>query len=132
MSNWLDSKVFTLLEGGLDGLSLRNKVIADNIANVDTPNFKRTDVNFGKILQAALDKGNGIQMARTHSAHLPGAPSSNGSFLVKDNATTLRNDGNNVDIDLEMTRLAQNSLHYNALSSAYNSHINMLRQVIQK
>jgi flagellar basal-body rod protein FlgB len=36
MAGWLDTKIFTLLEGGLDGLSLRNKVLADNIANVDT------------------------------------------------------------------------------------------------
>ncbi|KUO65633.1 MAG: flagellar biosynthesis protein FlgB [Gracilibacter sp. BRH_c7a] len=131
MTNWLDSKIFTLLEGGLDGLSLRNKVMADNIANVDTPNFKRADVNFEKVLQAALkDKDADIQLQRTSSVHFPGT-TINGNFVVKDNSTSFRNDGNNVDIDLEMTKLAQNSLHYNALSAAYTSHINMLRQVIQ-
>ena len=134
MKNWLDTKSFTLLEGGLDALSLRNKVIADNIANVDTPNFKRSDVNFEKVLQAALgnnDVGN-IQLRRTSSAHFPATASYNGNFITKDNSTTLRNDGNNVDIDLEMTKLARNNIHYNALSAAYTSHLNMLRQVIQK
>lgn len=132
MTNWLDSKIFTLLEGGLDGLSLRNKVIADNIANVDTPNFKRSDVNFEKVLQAALkDKEpNNIQLRRTRAAHIP-ATTINGNFVVQDNSSSFRNDGNNVDIDIEMTKMAQNSIHYNALSAAYTSQINMLRQVIQ-
>lgn len=132
MTNWLDSRIFTLLEGGLDGLSLRNKVMADNIANVDTPNFKRSDVNFEKVLQAALkhnDPSN-IQLRRTTAAHIP-ATTVNGNFVVHDNSTSFRNDGNNVDIDLEMAKLAQNSLHYNALSTAFTSQINMLRQVIQ-
>ena len=134
MKNWLDSKSLTLLESGLNGLSLRNKVIADNIANVDTPNFKRSNVNFESVLQAALgDKSPGnIELRRTTAAHFPALSPSNGNFIVKDNSTTFRNDGNNVDIDLEMTRLAQNSIHYNALSAAYTSHLNMLRQVIQK
>lgn len=133
MTSWLDSKIFTMLEGGLDGLSLRNKVIADNIANVDTPNFKRSDVNFEKVLQAALkdkDSGN-IQLRRTTAAHLP-ATTMNANFVVRDNSTSFRNDGNNVDIDMEMTKLAQNSIHYNALSTAFTSQINMIRQVIQR
>lgn len=132
MTNWLDSRIFTLLEGGLDGLSLRNKVMADNIANVDTPNFKRSDVNFEKVLQAALkdnDPSN-IQLRRTAAAHIP-ATTVNGNFVVQDNSTSFRNDGNNVDIDMEMTKLAQNSIQYNALSTAFTSQINMLRQVIQ-
>ena len=56
MSSWLDTKVLNILEGGLDGLSLRNKVLADNIANVDTPNFKKSDVNFEAVLQTAIGK----------------------------------------------------------------------------
>jgi len=133
MGNWLDSSVLKLLEGGLDGLSLRNKVIADNIANVDTPGFKRSDVNFNEVLQAALGKEGlaGIELRRTSPGHLPGIGTFSGNFVIKDTSTTFRNDGNNVDIDMEMARLAQNTLHYNALSTALTSHLMMLRQVIQ-
>ena len=134
MTNWLDSKMFTLLEGGLDGLSLRNRVIADNIANVDTPNFKRSDVNFDKVLQAALEQKDPdtIQLRRTNASHIPASGVFNGSFVVQDNSTTFRNDGNNVDIDIEMSKLAENTLHYNALSRALTSQISLLRQVIQE
>jgi flagellar basal-body rod protein FlgB len=133
MASWADSKIFTLLEGGLDGLSLRNKVLADNIANVDTPNFKRSDVKFDEVLQNALNPKNAghIELQRTSPGHLPGTGMPGGSFLIKDKSTTFRNDGNNVDIDLEMARLAQNTLEYNALSRSLTSHLTMLRQVIQ-
>jgi flagellar basal-body rod protein FlgB len=133
MAGWTDSKIFTLLEGGLDGLSLRNKVLADNIANVDTPNFKRSDINFEEVLQQALkvkDAGH-IELQRTSPRHLPGIGISGDSLIIKDKRTTFRNDGNNVDIDMEMARLAQNTLEYNALSRSFTSHLAMLRQVIQ-
>lgn len=133
MAGWLDSKVFTMLEGGLDASSLRQKALADNIANVDTPGFKRSDVDFDSVLQAALknkDTGD-ITLKRTSSRHFPGTGMVSGNFVIQDNSTTFRNDGNNVDIDLEMTRLAENTLQYNALSSALTSQLGMLRQVIQ-
>lgn len=133
MAGWLDSKVFTMLEGGLDASSLRQKALADNIANVDTPGFKRSDVDFDSVLQAALknkDAGD-ITLKRTSSRHFPGTGMVSGNFVIQDNSTTFRNDGNNVDIDLEMTRLAENTLQYNALSSALTSQLGMLRQVIQ-
>lgn len=133
MAGWLDTKIFTLLEGGLDGLSLRNRVLADNIANADTPGFKRSDVNFGNVLQAALgnqDPGQ-LELKRTSPRHLPGTGSLNGNFVILDQTTTIRNDGNNVDIDQEMTNLAENTLQYNALARSLTSHLAMLRQVIQ-
>ncbi|NLP43300.1 MAG: flagellar basal body rod protein FlgB [Peptococcaceae bacterium] len=131
MAGWMDSKIFSLLEGGLRGLDLRHKVLADNIANIDTPNFKRSDVNFEQILRSAMTgETGGLELKRTSDRHLPGLVLSN-QFVQIDNTTTMRNDGNNVDIDLEMTRLAQNTLHYNALAGAYTSHLNMYKQVIQ-
>ncbi|RNC29538.1 MAG: Flagellar basal body rod protein FlgB [Candidatus Dichloromethanomonas elyunquensis] len=133
MAGWLDSKILTLLEGGLDGLSLRNKVLADNIANVDTPNFKRSDVNFENVLQAALggeDPGQ-LELKRTSPLHLSGFAVSGADFVIQDQSTSYRNDGNNVDIDAEMTKLAENTIEYNALTRSLSSHLALLRQVIQ-
>lgn len=133
MAGWLDSKIFALLEGGLDGTSLRQRVLADNIANVDTPNFKRSDVDFENVLQTALklqDVGH-IELKRTSSKHLPGTAAFAGNFVIQDQSTTFRNDGNNVDIEQEMARLAQNTLEYNALTTSLTSHLQMLRQVVQ-
>jgi len=131
MAGWLDSKIFTLLEGGLQALDLRHKVLADNIANVDTPNFKRSDVNFEQVLRSALtgESGN-LELKRTSERHLSGIALTN-QFVYADNSTSMRNDGNNVDIDLEMTRLVENTLHYNALARAYTAHLSMYKQVIQ-
>jgi len=133
MASWVDSKIFTLLEGGLDGLSLRNRVLADNIANADTPNFKRSDVSFDNVLQAALQKKDAgqITLKRTSSLHMSATGMTRDNFVIQDQNTTFRNDGNNVDIDIEMTKLAENTLHYNALSRSLSSHLSMLKQVIQ-
>ncbi|NLI92199.1 MAG: flagellar basal body rod protein FlgB [Peptococcaceae bacterium] len=133
MAGWINSKLFTLMEGGLDGLSLRNKVLANNIANVDTPNFKRSDVNFENVLQSALGKGDAgyLELKRTSPSHLSGIATSAGSFVIQDQSTSYRNDGNNVDIDSEMTKLAENTLQYNAIARSLSSHLAMLKQAIQ-
>lgn len=133
MASWLDSKIINLLEAGLNGLSLRNKVLADNIANVDTPNFKRSDVKFENVLQDALKTPNpgNIELKRTSPLHIAGIRGFSDSFIYTDHSTAFRNDGNNVDIDLEMARLAENTLQYNALATSLTSHLNMYRQVIQ-
>lgn len=133
MAGWLDTKIFNIMEGGLDGTSLRNRVLADNIANEDTPRFKRSDVNFENVLQAALktkDAGQ-IDLKRTSSRHLPGIGMPGGDFVIQDLSTTIRNDGNNVDIDREMVYLAENTLQYNAIARSLTSHLGMLRQAIQ-
>jgi len=134
MAGWLDSQIFTLLERGLDGLGVRQKVLADNIANNDTPNFKRSDVNFEKFLQAALEahQAAGQNGTANISDGLKLAPLSAFDFIEKDQSTTFRNDGNNVDIDTEMVRLAENTLHYNSLVSMLTSQLLLLRQVIQE
>ncbi|HHV64782.1 MAG TPA: flagellar basal body rod protein FlgB [Peptococcaceae bacterium] len=133
MASWLDSKVLNLLESGLNGLSLRHKVLADNIANVDTPNFKRSDVDFQQVLQAILKDGEtkSIELKRTLPGHLSGVGTWSNDLVIQDYSTSFRNDGNNVDIDQEMSRLAQNTLQYNALATSLTAHLNMLRQVIQ-
>ena len=132
MADWMDSKMLNLLETGLDSLSLRNRVLSNNIANVDTPNFKRSDVNFERALQSAMGEKSGtMPLRQTSPKHIQTIQLQN-NYVIQDNSTTYRNDGNNVDIDLEMTRLAENTLQYNALASALTSHLNLLRQVVRE
>lgn len=54
MAGWLDGPMLTALEKGLDASSLRQKVLSDNVANVDTPNFKRSDVDFQTVLGSVI------------------------------------------------------------------------------
>lgn len=132
MSGWLDGPVFSVLEKGLDASSLRQKVLTDNVANVDTPEFKRSDVNFQAILGTALEETAGsLLLRRTVPQHLAG-PTGEGQAVVEDNATTLRNDGNNVDIDREMTNVAENGLYYNSVTRTLTSQLGYLRMVIQE
>ena len=128
----LNTNSMQVLEKALDGTSLRNGVISNNIANVDTPNFKRSEVNFEDELQKAID-GTGIQGIRTDPRHFEIGGSNVNNITVKtsvDESTSSRVDGNNVDIDNEMTGLAKNSLMYNALAQQMSSEFSRLRYAI--
>jgi flagellar basal-body rod protein FlgB len=99
----------------LDAAMLRSKVIANNIANVNTPGYHRTEVSFEKELREALDRGN-LQGAQTDERHLQLGRKDLGS--VKPQAyrpvdPTLPSGVNNVDVDTEMAKLAETQIMYN-------------------
>lgn len=132
MSGWLDGSALTVLQKGLEASSLRQQVLANNIANIDTPNFKRSDVNFQDVLGAALGKQSGTLLLKSTSPqHLFGIAEGGGSGIVVDQSTSMRNDGNNVDIDSEMTNVAENGLYYNSLTNAISQQLGLLRMVIK-
>jgi len=116
---------------GLDAGALRQRVIANNIANINTPNFKKSTVAFESLLKKALGHGH-IPMNTTHPRHFGGTP-----LLAElqpevnlNNTTSMRTDGNNVDIDEEMTNLAANTIQYQALSRGLSEQYSLLRLVI--
>jgi flagellar basal-body rod protein FlgB len=125
-----------ILEKSLDGLSLRSQSISNNIANVDTPNFKATEVNFEQQLAAALGRpaGDDLPLALTHGAHIPlnARPSLDAvkPESVQLTSTTMRNDGNNVDVDREMARLAETQLSYQASTQLLNQKLRLFREAI--
>lgn len=135
IGNLLFTKTMGLMEKGLDTASLRNTVISDNLANVDTPGFKKSDVVFEDELRKALAKTGQIQGMMTNPKHIPfGQPSiSNISpKVVLRNDTTMRNDGNNVDIDIEMAAMAKNTITYSALAQLLNGEFSKLRSAISE
>lgn len=132
MAGWLDGPVLNVLQKGLDASSRRQQVLSNNIANIDTPQFKRSDVDFQAILGVALgEKGRDLTMKLTSLKHLPGLADGGGSGVVTDQSTSFRNDGNNVDVDLEMTNVAENGLYYNSLTRTISSQLGLLRMVIK-
>ncbi|HBW36410.1 flagellar basal body rod protein FlgB [Desulfosporosinus sp. BICA1-9] len=132
MSGWLDNPILTVLEKGLNASSLRQKVLADNVANVDTPGFKRSDVDFQQALNAALGtRGSTLSLKTSVPRHIGIGTAENQSLVQTDHSTSLRNDSNNVDIDREMTNVAENGLYYNALTRTISSQLGMLRMVIK-
>ncbi|AGA70257.1 flagellar basal-body rod protein FlgB [Desulfitobacterium dichloroeliminans LMG P-21439] len=130
MSDWLNTPMFNVLEKSMDAASLRQKVLADNIANVDTPDFKRSDVDFDTLLGQAIGKVDGeLPLKVTAERHLQ-KTELNTSGVVNDESTTYRNDGNNVDIDREMVNVAENGIYYNSVTRAISAQLSNLRTVI--
>ena len=124
-----------LLENSLSAASLRQRVMANNIANANTPGFKKSDVIFEDLLSQALNGGPGLQQVRTHERHLSKDAASAAAVepqIVSSNATAVRNDGNNVDVEAEMANIAQNNLYYNALAQQVSGKLSALKTVINQ
>lgn len=131
MNPLFSSQVTTILEKALDSSALRQKVISNNIANVNTPNFKRSDVVFEEALAKVLDKKN-VKLVGADPRHINTLDnvSKTSPQVVRDSSTTMRNDGNNVDIDKEMTLMAMNQIYYNALVQRISGKFSSLKYVI--
>jgi flagellar basal-body rod protein FlgB len=110
-----------MMERTLDAAAFRQKVISNNVANVDTPYFKRSDVQFEELLSKELNKKS-IQGRRTDYRHIPigQVTASTSPEVVADETTMMNNNLNNVDIDYEMALLAKNQLRYNVLVGQVN------------
>ena len=120
------------LEKGLDASSLRNQVISNNIANADTPGFKASSVKFEEYVQQALEDGDSSAMNGTQS-YTDNWTSSLDDIepqVVTNSGTTMRMDGNNVDIEYEMNELAKNNIEYYTLLQKVNSEFSQLRTAI--
>ncbi|MDT8901285.1 flagellar basal body rod protein FlgB [Anaeroselena agilis] len=128
----LSSPQESVLERALGAAALRHKVVANNIANVNTPGFKRSDVVFEDKLAEAMSGGK-LPLARTHAKHLAGRQGGDVSApsVVTDTRTTMRTDGNNVDIDAEMANVAKNSIYYNAVAQQLGTYFSNLKSVIR-
>lgn len=112
---------YKLIKKSLDAGALRQKVLANNIANLNTRGFKRSDVVFEEALKEELKKNNSLEKA---AAIEP--------VVVKDNTTSMREDGNNVDIDMEMSNVAANTILYNTLITQLNTRMSIMRHIISE
>lgn len=129
----IDELSYMLLKKSLDATSARDRAIAHNIANVNTKGYKAFRVVFEDKVRSIL-KGESLSLKVTNDKHLDdGSSIENLNYdLKKDNSSSMRFDGNNVDIDYEMANLAANAILYNALVSQANSKIAMRRFIISE
>ena len=116
----------------LNGLATRQRVISSNVANIDTPGFKGAEVNFESRLKEALNRQGKPTLVGTHPSHLSGGGAQLDEVVevAPTNNTTLRNDGNNVDIDREMAKLAETTIAYSALSQVMASRLAFWRTIV--
>jgi flagellar basal-body rod protein FlgB len=103
------------LERAMSGAMLRQQVLANNLANANTPGFKRSDVDFQGALAQAFSRNAGA-----------GGIGATPFAVEQETNTTVRADGSNVDVDTEMANLAQNSLAYTAYTSVVTARIKIL------
>jgi len=116
-----------LLKLGLDASTLKGQVIANNMSNINTANYKRSYVTFEENLSTEIDK---ISLKTTRKEHLGGDNNDSLISVEQDDSTSMRTDGNNVDLDVEKVNQATNSLMYNALITQANSKLSMTKSVI--
>ena len=117
----------------LTGLNTRHKAISNNIANADTPNYKRKYVTFRNELKSALGNHNDLEV--TNKRHISIHASNLDSVqpkVAREENTSFRNDGNNVSVEHEMAELAKNSLEYRSLVKQISNQFKRLDSVIQQ
>jgi flagellar basal-body rod protein FlgB len=115
----------------------RQQLLASNIANSDTPNYKARDVDFNKALQNALTQSDPARqpgLAKTAAAHLPGTGTANtigGEPLLYRTVQQGSVDGNTVDMDVERNQFMDNAIRYEANLTMIGAQIKNLLAAIQ-
>jgi flagellar basal-body rod protein FlgB len=112
--------------------SYKNEIISENIANVDTPNYKAKKVEFDEIMGAYMGSKNKMPLMKTDGKHFPASDEviNMDNFARNQNNPSLRNDGNDVNLDYEMTELAANSIQYSMFSQITSMEIIRLKSAI--
>jgi flagellar basal-body rod protein FlgB len=112
---------FQTLDLALGAAGKRQEVLANNLANVNTPGYKRLDVEFDGMLAKAVDAARAGDRSAL-DAMRPG--------VSTDDSVAVRADGNSVDVDQEMAFLAENNIRYNALVQLSQKKLEGLKYVI--
>ncbi len=124
-----------VLEKALDLRSRKHNLLVSNIANKDTPNYKAFDLSFEKEMEKLTGSQKSIKLRNTSSGHLPsnnsGKDYSGVSVTQTSQGLTQSADGNTVDIEKEMTNLAENHLLYDAAAQIMKKKLQGLKVAIQ-
>ena len=131
------AKTQFLLERGMDATLVRRAVIADNIANVDTPHFKRSEVTFESQLHRALqsEEVRPFPAKMTNKRHIPfHEPIDYRGVRARvqtEHESNFRNDKNNVDIEKEIVDASKNTMMYNAMVQRLNKNFKMVGMLLR-
>jgi flagellar basal-body rod protein FlgB len=105
------------LERAISGASMRQSVLANNLANAETPGFRRMDVDFHDTLAQAMKSADSATIEST-------------SFTPRQDPGTMRADGNGVDVDTESASMAKNGLEYEALVSVAKARVQIVQSAM--
>ena len=117
-----------VLDKAADASWLRNEVISNNIANVDTPNYKRRDVKFESYLMSAVAGGDTLDS----SINNVDLTTLNATTYTEYSGLSYRYDGNNVNIDTENAELAKNQIRYYTLLDSMTQEFSRIKSVLNR
>ncbi len=125
-----------VLKAALDGTSARYENISNNLANVNTPGFKKSTVDFESQLNDIIaNKNTKLTLCKTNNKHMGKGAQNLKNFESTTKVhedTSTRRDKNNVNPDVEMINLAKTSITYNALADRISGNVSKLQSVISE
>jgi flagellar basal-body rod protein FlgB len=127
------SNVTDLLFKELNYRGERQKVIASNIANINTPKYKTKDLSFDNVLNQSMANSGDLQLKVTNKKHIRSFDQQNDQDVYKMyevKGLQEQNDGNNVNLDQQMSMMAKNSVMFSANQSSIKKDMNWMSQVI--
>lgn len=132
MSSFIDTDTtMRALQFSLDGLAKRAEVTSANIANADTPNYKASNVTFESSLRQALagTQTGSLPLTLTDGADINPDQTGTSATISQLTPQSLvnKNDNNNVDVESEMTTLAQTNLMYDAMVQLSTSQLGIIK-----
>lgn len=120
-----NNKLFSLpdiMNRAIEASWKRQELLTENIANIDTPGYRRKDINFEKVLVAEVEKTGNIHKVNIDALY--------GEIMDPYSNFQHRIDGSNVDIDWEMSELAKNKIKYDALVTQTSRNLQRIKSVI--
>lgn len=123
-----DGSSYDLIKEGIKAANTRSQVISNNMANVNTANYKRFSVVFEDNLKNITESD--LAMKKTNVGHMSNNAADGNITVVQDENSSMKEDGNNVDLDVEKVEQAANTLKYNALITQANTKLSNVKYVM--
>lgn len=129
-------KLFTALQGKMSWLEQRQKLLSENIANANTAGYRPSDlkeVKFRDVLKNAASStviANASKPAQTHAGHMSAPNTVRGGVRYEVKSLDVQQDGNGVELEGEMTKLAENRMSHELATNLYGKHARMLKTAL--
>lgn len=124
--------IFSIIKKRMSWLGQRQEVLAQNIANADTPGYKARDITAFQFKELLRRPGNSLTMAGTSAKHLSGQPKRSTDFRSEETRNTFETsaNGNSVILEEQMAKMSENSVSYRLTTELYKKHLSMIRAAL--
>ena len=126
--------LFAALTKRMDWLGERQKVLANNVANSDTPNFNAKDLKPLTFRELIRDSENRVSMTATHAAHQAHGPSTAAKVApeIEDEPYEISPQGNGVSIEEQLMKIGETRMNYELTANLYKKHLDMFRMALSR